>query len=164
MKTAPLVLCALVASACATNPATGQHEFSLMSGSRTTLSGLDAFVGTYEGTMQNLGSVTARAAHILHDREVYLVAGIAPARGFAAVEPELAMAVRSFRPLTRAEAEDIHPNRIDLYTARAGDSWQSVAERQGRGVAKATILAIMNGHDVDGPPRNNERLKVVVPG
>ena len=70
----------------------------------------------------------------------------------------------SFRPLTRADAEGIRPNRVVLYTAREGDSWQSIAEHQGKGVARATTLAIMNGHAVNDQPHPGERLKIIVTG
>lgn len=138
--------------------------FRPTSGSQTSINGLDAFVGTYEGTLQDLGRVTVRAAHIMHDRNVYLVAGIAPPDAFARAEPAFSRSIQSFRPLTAGEAEAIRPNRIDLYTARAGDTWQSIAERAGKGVVKATTLAIINGHAVGDQPMPGERLKIVVAG
>jgi predicted Zn-dependent protease len=95
---------------------------------------------------------------------VFLLAGIAPEPLYARAEPQFSGSLRSFRPLSRAEAEDIHPNRIDLYTARDGDTWQSIAERSGRGVVSPRTLAIMNGHDPAEQPRVGERLKIVVPG
>jgi predicted Zn-dependent protease len=114
--------------------------------------------------MSNIGRVTIRAAHIRQDREVYLLAGIASPDLFTREEPIFSKTIDSFRPMTRAEAEDIHPNRIDLYTARAGDTWQSIAERAGQGVVKPSTLAIMNGHTIDDQPRAGERLKIVVSG
>jgi len=138
--------------------------FRAMQGGRTTINGLDAFVGTYAGSLQDLGRVQVRAAHIIHDRTVFLVAGIAPDASYANVEPAFIKAIDSFRPMTRAEAENIRPNRIDLYTARQGDTWQGIAERAGKGVIKASTLAIMNGHAVNDQPRPGERLKIVVAG
>jgi predicted Zn-dependent protease len=138
--------------------------FRTVRGGRTNINGLDAYLGTYEGTLQNLGRVGVRAAHIVHDRNVYMVAGLAPAQIFNRSEEELSASVRSFRPLTAAQAERIRPNRIDLYTARAGDTWESIAERQARGLIKPSTLAIMNGHEVDRQPRAGERLKIVVAG
>ncbi len=105
-----------------------------------------------------------RAAHIEHDREIYLIAGVAPEEAYDGVEPRLTSSVRSFRPLARDEAEGIRPNRLDLYTARAGDTWASIAEKLGQGVVKPSTLAIMNGRPPSDPPREGERLKVVVPG
>jgi len=138
--------------------------FRVVDGRSTTIHGLDAYVGTYEGSVQSLGRVTIRAAHLVHDRAVFLVAGIAPQQAYDRVEPDLVGAINSFRPMTRGEAEGIRPNRIELYTARDGDSWQSIAEHEGHGVVKASTLAIMNGHAVSDQPRPAERLKIVVAG
>jgi predicted Zn-dependent protease len=138
--------------------------FRAASGGRTTINGLDAFVGTYQGSLQGLGRVTVRAAHIALDREVLFVAGIAPQQTYDRSEPAFIKSINSFRPLSRSDAEAIRPNRIDLYTAREGDTWQSIAERAGRGVMKASTLAIMNGHAVNDQPRPGERLKIVVAG
>jgi len=138
--------------------------FRAASGGRTTINGLEAFVGTYQGSLQDLGRVTVRAAHIALDREVLFVAGIAPQQTYDRSEPAFVKSINSFRPLSRTEAESVRPNRIDLYTAREGDTWQSIAERAGRGVIKASTLAIMNGHSVNDQPRPGERLKIVVAG
>jgi predicted Zn-dependent protease len=78
-------------------------------------------------------------------------------------EQAFSKTIESFRELSRADAEAVRPNRIDLYTARAGDTWQSLSERD-KGLAKATTLAIMNGHAVNDQPRPGERLKIVVVG
>lgn len=138
--------------------------FRLVNGGETTINGASAFVGTYEGSLQDMGRVAVRAAHVVQDRNVFLIGGIAPVDRYNQVEASFSRSIQSFRPLTRAEAESIRPNRIDLYTARAGDSWQSIAERAGRGVVKASTLAIMNGHAVNDQPRPGERLKIVVAG
>ncbi|MFI5178529.1 MAG: M48 family metalloprotease [Vicinamibacterales bacterium] len=137
--------------------------FHALDGERRTVNTLDAYVGRYQGSIKDMGRVTIRAAHIEHDRTVYLVAGVAAEQAFAGVDPVLEKSVSSFRPLTRAEAEGVRPNRIDFYTARQGDTWQAIAERQG-GLAKPSTLAIMNGHPVDDQPRAGERVKVVVAG
>ena len=138
--------------------------FQPIDGSRAAMNGLDAFVGTYQGALENLGRVGVRAAHILHGRTVFMVAGLAPVQIFNQAEPELTASVRSFQPLTASQAAEIRPNRIDLYTAREGDTWASIAERAGKGIIKGSTLAIMNGHDTSEQPRPGERLKIVVEG
>jgi predicted Zn-dependent protease len=138
--------------------------FRVSSGGSTTINGLEAFVGTYGGTLQDLGRVEIRAAHIVVNRDVFFLAGIARADEYARADSSFSRTLNSFRPLGRAEAEAIAPNRVDLYTARAGDTWQSIAERQGGHVVKATTLAIMNGHAVAEQPRPGERIKIVVAG
>jgi predicted Zn-dependent protease len=138
--------------------------FRSLSGGRTVINGLDAFVGTYGGSLQNFGRVLVRAAHVALDRDILFLAGIAPTDHYERAEPAFIASINSFKPLSRADAEAIAPNRIDLYTARQGDTWQSIAERQGRGVVKPTTLAIMNGHAVNDQPRAGERIKIVVAG
>ncbi|MGE5245982.1 MAG: M48 family metalloprotease [Betaproteobacteria bacterium] len=135
-----------------------------VSGGASTINGLSAFVGTFEGTLQGLGQVGLRGAFVSHGDNVFLVAGIAPVNGFAQVEPTFSQSLRTFRPLSSAEAQNVHPSRVDLYTARSGDTWQSIAQRPGRGIVKPETLAIMNGHDVNVQPRDGERLKIVVAG
>jgi len=138
--------------------------FRAVEGRRATINGLDAFAGVYQGAIQDLGRVRIRAAHIVHDRSVYFAAGVAPIDIFDRMDPAFWQSLRTFRPLTRAEAERIRPNRINLYTARPGDTWQLIAEREGRGLAKPSTLAIMNGYAVTDQPRPGQRLKIVVAG
>jgi predicted Zn-dependent protease len=84
-----------------------------------------------------------------------------PAQAFEQADGAFTQTIRSFRPLTAAEAENIHPNRIDIYTVRAGDTWQSIAERSG-GVVDARTLAIMNSSQAALQP--GARIKIVVGG
>jgi predicted Zn-dependent protease len=138
--------------------------FRAASGGRTVINGLDAFVGTYLGELPNFGRVVVRAAHVALDRNVLLLAGIAPSDDYERAEPNFVKTINSFRSLSRSDAEAIRPNRLDLYTAREGDTWQSIAEHQGAGVVKATTLAIMNGRAVNEQPRAGELIKIVVAG
>ena len=64
--------------------------FRQMEGERATLNGLDAYVGTYQGALQGLGNVVTVAAHIVHDRNVYLLAGLAPPNQFQGVQAQFA--------------------------------------------------------------------------
>ena len=136
--------------------------FRQIDGARTTVNGLEAYLGTYVGVLQDLGRVQMRVLHIRNDRAVYLVAGVAPIETYANVSGTFTKSLESFRGMSAADAERLRPNRIDLYTARQGDTWQSIAERQSKGIVKATTLAIMNGHPVNDQPPPGERLKIVV--
>jgi len=136
--------------------------FRQVDGARTTVNGLEGYLGTYVGALQDLGRVQMRVLHVRDDRSVYLVAGIAPIDAYPNVSGAFAKSLQSFRGMSPADAERLRPNRIDLYTARQGDTWQSIAERQSKGIVKATTLAIMNGHPVNDQPPPGERLKIVV--
>jgi len=137
--------------------------FRIVSGARQQVNGLDAFIGLYQGSLQGLGNVTMRAAHIVHNGNVYLVAGFSAPNVFEPLDSAILASIRSFKPLSAAEAETVHPNRVDIYIVRQGDSWQSIAERSG-GVVKPMTLAIMNGAEPNSQPVAGRRIKIVVAG
>ena len=104
-----------------------------------------------------------RAAHVIQGRQVYVLAGFAPDAEFAKVDRTIAESIRTFRELSAREANDIHANRLDFYSVRPGDTWQSIASRGG-GLVKATELAIMNGHAVNDQPRRVNASRLWSPG
>ena len=136
--------------------------FRQVDGGATTINGLRAYMGTYVGTLQNSGRVQLRALFVQNERGMYLLAGVAPIDNYPAMATTFSRSLESFRALSAADAERLQPNRVQLYTARQGDTWQGIAERQSKGLIKATTLAIMNGHPVNDQPAPGERLKIVV--
>ena len=137
--------------------------FRAVDGERTTLNGLDAFVGAYQGQIEGLGIVAVRAAHIAHGSSVYMLAGLTSPDVFRQADSAFTGAIRSFRPLSAADAENIRPNRVDLYVVRQGDTWQGIAERSG-GVISPATLAIMNKSTPGSQPQPGARIKTVVGG
>ena len=146
----------------ASNHMTG-GGFRPLQGERTTINGLEAFVGVYQGQLEELGPVTVRAAHIAHDKQVYIVAGLAAQNAFQQADGAFLTSIRSFRPMSAAEAEQVRPNRVDFYVVRPGDTWASIAERSG-GVIKPATLAVMNNADPGSGPAPGSRIKIVVSG
>ena len=138
-------------------------RFRSLGGQLTTLNGADAYVGLYQGSLNGIGQVRLRAAHIQNGRQVLMLAGFAPESEFSRVEREITAAINSYRPLSQREADEIRPNRLAYYVVRSGDSWQSIAARNGH-IARANDLAIMNHSDVSRQPRPGERIKIVVEG
>jgi predicted Zn-dependent protease len=137
--------------------------FRAVQGEATRVAGVNAFVGVYQGQLQDLGAVTMRAAHIPYNNVVYLVAGLTAPERFQQADGAFTASIRSFTALSAAEAENIHPNRIDFYVVRQGDSWASIAQRSG-GVIKASTLAIMNDAEPSSTPRVGSRIEIVVGG
>lgn len=142
----------------------GQTGLRFVDGGETTINGLRAFVGTFRGQMQNVGDMVLRSAWIAHDKNVYRLAGLAPVRAYQEVERAIAESLGSFRPLSASEAARIVPNVVDLYAARQGDTWQSIASGPGRKIVPPETLAIINGHAPQEQPRAGDRLKIVVEG
>ena len=141
----------------------GGAGFRLVRGERSRINGLDAFVGTYQGQIQDLGEVASRAAHIAYDGKVYIVAGLVPVNAFEQADSAFLTSIRSFRSISAAEAENIRPNRVDIYVVRAGDTWQAIAERSG-GVIPPATLAVMNNAAPGSTPQPGSRIKIVVGG
>lgn len=137
--------------------------FRQLQGERATINGLDAYVGTYQGNLEGLGNAVTIAAHLVHERNVYMLAGLAPANQFQNAQRDFANSIRSFRELSRSEAAGIKPNRVDVYTVRGGETWQSIAERNG-GLVKPSTLAIMNNYEPNQQPRAGDRIRIVVEG
>jgi len=111
-----------------------------------------------------LGNVATLAAHIVHDRRIFVLAGLSPTNQFRGAADQFERTIQSFRPLSASEAENIRPNRVDLYTVRPNDTWASIAARAADGTIKPSTLAIMNDHDPNQPPRPGDRVKIVVEG
>lgn len=138
--------------------------YSVVDGRMEQINGQPAYIGLYRGTAKGTGKVMMRAAHIAVGRQMYVVAGFAPEAEFTLVDRDLTPSIQSFRTLTSAEASRVQPNRVDFYVVKAGDSWQSIAVRQGRNIVNAATLAIMNDHEVSAQPQPGDRIKIVIPG
>jgi predicted Zn-dependent protease len=140
----------------------GKAGFQEVRGERRQLNGLDAYIGYYEGVSGNQ-RVQMQAAVIRSGNQSYLVAGLAPSGEYGSVSAAFSRAIQSFRPLSAAEADRLQPDRIQLYTARPGDTWAALARRSG-GQVRPAALAIMNGSDPAAAPRPGDRLRLVAGG
>jgi predicted Zn-dependent protease len=133
------------------------------SGQSVDINGLQAYVGVYQGAVENT-RVAVRAAHIRSGQQTYLIAGIAPADEFSRADETFLSTIRSFRAISQQEADRIQPSRVDFYTVRANDTWESLAAGVGRGSVKADTLAIMNGTTPGTRPRPGDRIRIVAGG
>jgi predicted Zn-dependent protease len=138
--------------------------YTQLDGRLEQLGGLDAYVGVYRGSLSGVGKVTMRAAHIAMGRQVFVFAGFAPEAEWDRVRPQIEASMQTFRELSPQEAAQVRPNRLSYYTVRQGDSWQSIAQRAGKGLTNAATLAIMNGVEVHEQPQAGDRVKIVVEG
>ena len=133
-------------------------------GGTTRINGLDAYVGTYEG-MSEQTRFLVRAAHIRSGDKTYLVAGLATPAEFPRVDRTFQNSIQSFRQLSQQEADRIQPDRLDFYTVRSGDTWESLAKQGGAASPiRASSIAIMNGSDPATPPKAGTRVRILVGG
>ena len=61
----------------------------------------------------------------------FFIGGIAAPDFYSRVAGDFDWSIQSFRQMSQDEAEAVEPNLIDLYTAREGDAWQSIAQGKG---------------------------------
>ena len=139
-----------------------QSGLQFVEGGETRINGLPAFVGTFRGQLQNMGDVVFRSAWISHNNQVFRLGGLSSVEAYRALQQAVDTSVRSFQPLNAGEAERIRPNVIELYTAKAGDTWQSLASGPGRNAVKPETLAVINGYPPQERPQAGDRLKIVV--
>lgn len=140
--------------------------FTEVEGGDKSINGLQAYVGTYQGKMENT-PVGLRVAFIKHGQaanKFFMLVGIAAADQFAGAKGQFDNSIGTFKPISDAEADRIQPYRIKFYSVRAGDTWEKITQEQSKGRVSASTLAIMNGSAPEAAPRAGERVRVVAGG
>jgi predicted Zn-dependent protease len=140
-----------------------QAGLQQQSGDTANINGLQAYVGVYQGAVENT-RIGVRAAHIRSGNQTYVVAGIAPAGSFSRADQLFVNTIRSFRAVGQQEADRVQPSRVDFYTVRGNDTWESIARTVSGGAISAANLAVMNGTTLTTRPRPGDRIRVVVAG
>jgi predicted Zn-dependent protease len=130
-------------------------------GEATKLNGLPAYLGLYEGQIENAGIVRVQAAYISYERQMYLLAGVVSRSRHLQYQQLFDDTLRSFAPISTQDAARIKPNRLAFTTVRSGDTWQGVADRTG-GLIPATELAVLNGFAANSQPPVGQRIKIVI--
>ncbi len=128
-------------------------DLTLLHGTTEKINGLDAYIGTYAGSHTDLGSVTVRAGFFRLHEKIFYIAGFAPAQQFAAVMADFDRTIRSFRELTRREADAIVPTLIRLYTVKKGDTFDAIIKKSGRRPDERKTIALLNAWDPEKPPQ-----------
>lgn len=139
-----------------------QAELVERDGQSATINGLPAFVGVFSGGQGNQ-AIVARVAFISHAGRLYQVAGVAAESAFSQADPTFRQVIGSFRGMSAAEADRVQPARVDFYTVRSGDTWESLAQRSG-GAVSASALAIMNATSPSSRPAVGSRIRLVIEG
>jgi predicted Zn-dependent protease len=132
-----------------------------IAGSATRINGLEAYVGTYQGNVQQLGAIGIKGGFIIHGDKIYSLLGFCPAQEFKNAENFFTTTINSFRELTLQEAEKIKPARIRLYVVQKGDTFETIASKTGESREEAKTLALMNGFNASDTPPVGEKIKVI---
>ena len=133
-----------------------------MTGSSQTINGFEAHVGTYQGTIKQMGDIHAEIASILVEDTGYIVMGFSRPDSFAEAVPFFRSTINSFTRLSKEEAKTIKPHAIRIYTVKEGDTWESIAHQFGQPPENVQTLALINALDPSTSPQPSSRIKVIV--
>jgi predicted Zn-dependent protease len=78
------------------------------------------------------------------------------------VDERFRASISSFRRLSSQEAATVHPAHIDIVTAQAGDTADSVAARMAVSDRPLEHFLLLNGLEKGGPLQAGQRYKIVV--
>jgi predicted Zn-dependent protease len=132
------------------------------SGGATDINGNRAFVGAYNVRQQDGSTVPVLAAFIEYNKNLYEIIGaMADVRRYSGT---IEAALRSFNRLTDKRLLSLQPDRVEIYTARQGDTLQTLAKRYNNPRVTADDLAILNRLPVDQPITPGRLVKVIAPG
>lgn len=106
------------------------------------------------------GRVPARVAVIYHQQRAFVLVGLSDDE-LAEVDPALLQAIRSFHPLNEEERQLAEPKRLQIITADAGTTLQTLARRSTIPNDPIEQLRLLNGLYPGGEPTAGQKLKVV---
>ena len=137
-----------------------QTQLAPQSLQRTTINGLPAVIGVSRvNTGQQTVDVTV-VGYEFSQNQAFHFAAITPA-GRASIFNSM---FNSMRRISADEAAGVIPRRIDVVTARSGDTVQSLASRMAYGNAQLERFRVLNGLAANAQVVPGERYKIVVRG
>ena len=135
---------------------------SPISGGPVTINGNRAYLALY--TLRDGGGATvpALAAFIEHRQQLYEILG--PMTDLARYRSPIEAAMRSFDRLTTPRILGMQPDHLRIYTARQGDTLQSLADRYANPRVSVDDLALLNRLAASQPLTPGRLIKVVEKG
>jgi predicted Zn-dependent protease len=137
-----------------------QSQLAPQSVQRTTVNGISAMVGTARVASGQNNVDVIIFAYEFANNQAYHFAAITPAGGAGVFNSMF----NSMRRITQAEASQVIPRRIEVVTARAGDTVQSLAARMAYGNAQVERFRVLNGLASNAQITAGQRYKIVVRG
>ena len=125
------------------------------------INGNRASIGTY-AIRGDSGPLAAVAAFIEYRNQIFEIVGVTS--DFRRYGETLDKSIRSFARLTNQRILRAQPDRVQVYTARQGDTLSSIAQRTNNPRVNADQLAILNRLAIDQPITPGRLLKIVEKG
>ncbi len=131
-----------------------------VSDSKMTMSGSDVLLALYHPRSSKGVPLAIEIAYLVREKTGFMVVGSTQAPHFDQAKPSFRGVMRSFRFLTKAEAEQIPLYRLEVYTVGKGDTFRSISKRFYGTTGKAREIMEFNGITDELSLRPGKKLKI----
>ncbi len=137
-----------------------QQGIQFLEGSSLQINGHSAYMGRYRQQAEG-NVVDVLAAFISYGKNIYQLAGMAPASAYSSFASTLEGSIRGFRELTDAGILSVQPDRISIYRARQGETLRSLWKSRSQSRITLEDLALLNRLDPDQVLSTGTPVKLV---
>jgi predicted Zn-dependent protease len=139
-----------------------EQGFTAQSGGAATINGNRAYLALYILRDENGAMFPAMAAFIEYRQRLYEILG--PMSDLQRFRSPIENSIRSFDRLTNQRILSMQPDHLRIYTARQGDTLESLAQRYANPRVSAAELALLNRLAVSQSIAAGRLIKVVEKG
>ena len=141
-----------------------QSGVELLEGENTRINGNRAFIGTYRFQDSQGNRLSALAAFIDFRGRLYQILGLAPNQTFSKYARTFEDSLTSFSRLRDRNLLNVQPDRLQIRTARRGQTLRQIAQAVNNPRMNAEALSRLNRIDVDQSLRAGTLVKVIEAG
>jgi predicted Zn-dependent protease len=140
-----------------------QEGIQFIEGAPLRIHGNAAYLGRYR-LQAEAGTVEVLAAFISYGKNMYQLAGMAPASAYPSFARTFDGTIRNFRELTDARILSVQPDRIRIYRARKGETLRGIVTSQPQSSMTVEDIALLNRLDPDQALNAGVPVKLIRPG
>jgi predicted Zn-dependent protease len=137
-----------------------KSELKRISDSQMTISGSQTLLALYYPRSSKGVTLAVEIAYVVRGNTGFIVAGITRAPYFDQAKPSFRQVMKSFRFLTKAEAERIPLYRLKVYAVRKGDTFRSISKKFYGTPDKAREIMEFNEITDESSLRPGKKLKI----
>ena len=141
-----------------------QSGVELLEGENTRINGYRAFIGTYRFQDSQGNRLIGLAAFIDFRGRLYQILGLAPNQSFSKYARTFEDSLTSFSRLRDQNLLNVQPDRLQIRTARRGQTLGQIARDANNPRMNAEALSRLNRIDVDQTLRAGTLVKVIKAG
>ena len=141
-----------------------QPGVELLEGENTRINGNRAFIGTYRFQDSQGNRLGALTAFIDFGGQLYQILGLAPTQTFRQYSRTFEDSLTSFSRLTDRNLLNVQPDRLQIRTARRGQTLRQITQAVNNPRMNAEALSRLNRIDVDESLSAGTLVKVIEAG